>query len=43
MKIRFWQGNGWGAWKVMKSRKNPEDLYGNQKYQVKILHKNEDK
>ena len=43
MKIRFWEGSGWGSWRECKSRKNPNELYGNRKYQVKILHKNEDK
>ena len=43
MKVRFWEGNGWGSWKELKSRQNPDKLYSNRKYQVKILHKNEDK
>jgi hypothetical protein len=43
MKIRFWEGDRWGKWRECKSRKNPGDLYGNRKYQVKILHENGDK
>lgn len=43
MKIRFWEGDRWGKWRECKSRKNPSDLYGNRKYQVKILHENGDK
>lgn len=42
IKVRYWDGEGWGAWHFMKTLSSPKK-FSNKKCQVKILHSNKDK